>query len=158
MRQVKIKLTDEEFKLLDKYRGGIPKQTYCKKRILGEFINEPDFESEQFIEGDNPNFCFNVSFKLSPKERDVLDELRGDMTLQEFCRKSVLNQKIISFDELQEIKYQLAKIGGNVNQIARVANQTGFIDKKSIDNFTGGFTDLRTQVMKLENNILKRVE
>lgn len=142
MRLVKIKLTDEEFKLLDKYRGGIPKQTYCKKKILDEPIDNPDFESEQVIDDNESEFYFSVHFKLSPKERDILDELKGDMTLQEFCRKSVLNKKIVNLDDLKRIKYELSKIGNNVNQIAKVANQIGTIEKTDIDSVTEGFIEM----------------
>lgn len=39
-------------------------------------------------------------------------------------------------DQLAEICHQLSAIGNNINQIARVANGTGRIDKENIDAIT----------------------
>lgn len=41
--------------------------------------------------------------------------------------------KPIPADQLGEIRRQLSSIGNNINQIARVANGTGRIDKEDID-------------------------
>ena len=158
MKCVVLRLTDEEFTLLERYRNGIPKQRYCKKKILSEPIDTPDFKNEQPMDDEKPDFYINVCFKLAEKEKDLLDQLKGDMTLQDFCRKSVLNQKIINLDELQQIKYHLAKMGGNINQIAKVANQIGIIDKGTINNFLDAFMNMENQVMMLEKTILKRLE
>lgn len=156
MRHILLRFTDNEFQLLEKYREGIPKQTYCKKKILDEPIDNPDFESEKVIDDNESEFYFSVHFKLSPKERDILDELRGDMTLQEFCRKSVLNQKIVNFDDLKRIKYELSKIGNNVNQIAKVGNQTGTIDKAAVDNLVEAFIQLTKGIKEVEDIIKER--
>lgn len=41
--------------------------------------------------------------------------------------------KPLPADQLNEIRRQLSSIGNNINQIARVANGTGHIDKEDID-------------------------
>lgn len=158
MRYVKIKLTNEEFEFLDKQRNGIPKQIYCKKKIFCEPLNEPDFENNIPLDDKEPDFYFHVHFKLSPKERGIVDKLKGDMTLQEFCRYAVLNKKIINLDELKEIKYQMSKIGNNINQIARVANQVGIIDKADIDSITEEFIEMTKGFRKAAAAIKERVD
>lgn len=158
MRHVLLRLTDEEFKLLEDHCNGIPKQKYCMKKIFDEPVNEPDFESEQFIDDKDPEFYFNVHFKLSPKERDLLDKLKGDMTLQEFCRKAVLNKKIVRLDELKQMKYHISKIGNNINQIARVGNQTGVIDETSVDNLIEAFVKLTEEIKKISDAINERLD
>lgn len=158
MKHISIRLTDEEFELFERYRNGIPKQIYCKKKILCEPIDEPDFENNMPLDDRAPDFYFHVHFKLSPKERDMVDKLKGDMTLQEFCRYAVLNKKIISLDELKEVKYQISKIGNNINQIARVANQVGIIGKNDIDSITEGFIEMTKSFRKTADTIKERLD
>lgn len=158
MRHISIRLTDEEFEILENNLNGIPKQIYCKKKILCEHIDEPDFENNMALDDEEPDFYFNVQFKLSPKERGMVDRLKGDMTLQEFCRYAVLNKKIISLDELKEIKYQMSKFGNNINQIARVANQTGVIEKIDIDSITEGFRKLAKSIKEAADKIKERLD
>lgn len=158
MKHIQIRLTDEEFNLFEKCRNGIPKQTYCKKKILCEPIDEPDFESNMALDDEEPDFYFHVHFKLSPKERDMIDKLKGDMTLQEFCRYAVLNKKIMNLDELKEVKYHLCKIGNNINQIARVANQIGVIEKADIDSMMEEFKKLTESIKEAEVKIKERLD
>lgn len=156
MRGVLIRLTDEEYELLNKSRRNIPKQTYCKKKILDQEIHMPDFEKESQLDDSKPDFYFYVNIRLSFDERKALDELKGDMTIQEFCRRAVLGAKIVKIDELQDIKYQLSKIGNNVNQIAKVANQTGIIEKTDILDFTRAFEKVIEATGEIVKSINKR--
>lgn len=159
MRYIKVSLTKEEFKFLEENLNGIPKQVYCKKKILGEAIKEPNFENKEPVNPDKPDFYFNVQFRLSPKERAIVDELKGDMTLQEFCRKAVLNKKIISLDELKKIKYHISKIGNNINQIAKVANQTKDLkQKQDIDRLIKSFNMLTENIEIINKTIKERLD
>ncbi len=158
MRHISIRLTDEEFEILENNLNGIPKQIYCKKKILCEPIDEPDFENNMALDDEEPDFYFNVQFKLSPKERGMIDRLKGDMTLQEFCRYAVLNKKIISLDELKEIKYHISKIGNNINQIARVGNQMGVIDKTATDSIIEVFIQLTKRIEEIADTIKERLD
>lgn len=153
MKHIQIRLTDEEYELLQKSRRGIPKQIYCKKKILDQEMHMPDFEKERQLDDSKPDFYFYVNIRLSLEERKALDELRGDMTVQEFCRRAVLGAKIVKVDELQDIKYQLSKIGNNINQIAKVANQTGIIEKADILDFTRTFE----KVIEAAGEIVKSI-
>lgn len=158
MRHILIRLTDDEFEALEKNCKGVSKQRYCKKRIFCEPADEPDFYNNMALDDSEPDFYFHVHFKLSPKERDMVDKLKGDMTLQEFCRYAVLNKKIISLDELKEVKYQISKIGNNINQIARVANQVGIIGKNDIDSITEGFIEMTKSFRKAADIIKERLD
>lgn len=158
MRYIQIRLTDEEYDLLNKSRKGIPKQIYCKKRILGQEMVMPDFEKESQLDDSKPDFYFFVNIRLSFDERKILDELRGDMTIQDFCRRAVLGAKILKIDELQDIKYQLSKIGNNINQIAKVANQTGIIEKMDVLGLTKTFEKMIEAAGEIVKTINKRFD
>lgn len=56
-------------------------------------------------------------------------ETAGITNISEYVRKMVLHGYIIEVDmePLGKIYYELARIGCNVNQLAKIANQTGSI-------------------------------
>lgn len=118
----------------------------------------PNFEKENYLNDNKPDFYFYVNIRLSFDERKILDELRGDMTVQDFCRRAVLGAKIVKVDELQDIKYQLSKIGNNINQIAKVANQTGIIEKTDILDLTKTFETMIEAAGEIVKTINKRYE
>ena len=158
MRYLQIRLTDDEYDFLNESRKGISRQIYCKKRILGQEMDMPNFEKENYLNDNKPDFYFYVNIRLSFDERKILDELRGDMTVQDFCRRAVLGAKIVKVDELQDIKYQLSKIGNNINQIAKVANQTGIIEKTDILDLTKTFETMIEAAGEIVKTINKRYE
>lgn len=118
----------------------------------------PDFEKESQLDDSKPDFYFFVNIRLSFDERKILDELRGDMTIQDFCRRAVLGAKILKIDELQDIKYQLSKIGNNINQIAKVANQTGIIEKMDVLGLTKTFEKMIEAAGEIVKTINKRFD
>lgn len=60
------------------------------------------------------------------------------------------NKKKKRKKELKEIKYQMRKIGVNVNQIAKIANQTDYIYQKE-------FTDIARQLLQKTEEVDKKI-
>lgn len=156
LRYVKIKLTDEEFAKLEDYCNGFSKQDYCKSKILGKALLEPDFKTTIDLNNEKPDFYFHVQFKLSPEERVMVDDKKGEMSLQEFCRRAVLNKEVVSFSDLKGIKLELSKIGNNINQIARVANKHGIADANLIKVFLDEFISTSKSIKIIEETIKEK--
>ncbi|MCM1184901.1 MAG: MobC family plasmid mobilization relaxosome protein [Lachnospira sp.] len=57
---------------------------------------------------------------------------------QQFLLKTALNKEIVHIKEFQELIFQIKKIGTNINQIARKANETGHISEAEIKEVKGG--------------------
>lgn len=74
--------------------------------------------------------------RLTPKEHEYLkkqSEISG-LTGEALMRSLIMGIDIrpIPLDQFSEVLRQLSAIGNNINQIARVANITGTIDKDDI--------------------------
>lgn len=71
------------------------------------------------------------------EKNDILQKMeKAKMTnLNEFVRRALSTSEIINLDlkKLQDLTYELNKIGTNINQIAKVANQTNSIYKNDLD-------------------------
>jgi len=72
----------------------------------------------------------NVLIRLSPDEKKIVEELKGDLKLQTFCKKAILNKKVVKTDDTKALLTELSKIGTNINQIAKIANQTKEISQE----------------------------
>lgn len=65
------------------------------------------------------------------KKQSKLSGLSGEALIRSLIMGTDI--KPIPVDQIGEIRRQLSSIGNNINQIARVANGTGHIDKEDID-------------------------
>ncbi len=76
-----------------------------------------------------------VALRLTPMEKEKLQEQAkaARMNMSEYLLALSEQKKIIVADELPEVCRQLIGIGTNVNQIARVANQTKSVSEKQLD-------------------------
>ena len=78
-----------------------------------------------------------MKFRLTKDEKQKLDKRIHDANIgrENFLRKSVLN-KVIIIEDLKHFNIlakAVDKVGVNVNQIAKVANQTKYISKDDIE-------------------------
>ena len=73
-----------------------------------------------------------------------------------FIRKMLIEGVIINVDTspLEEIIYEMHKIGVNVNQIAKVANSCGTVDSKTISDMKENHERVLKKVEKTFNKYL----
>ena len=96
------------------------------------------------------------TFRLTEEENELLKERINDSpydNFQNYARHMLLAGKIhyVDYSELQQLKWEVNKIGNNINQIAKLANQFEEISQEDIDDLL----DLIHQVEWLVNNKLK---
>lgn len=97
----------------------------------------------------NPR-TIKISVRLSKREHDHLkkqSELSG-LSRESLIRSLIMGTDIkpIPAEQIGEIRRQLSSVGNNINQIARVANGTGHIDKEDIDAIKTMQTQIWRQV------------
>ncbi|MFY7835945.1 MAG: MobC family plasmid mobilization relaxosome protein [Novosphingobium sp.] len=71
-----------------------------------------------------------INFRVSPEEFAVLaaKAAMAGVTVTEFVRLTALERRMPVHDpQAKEALRELSRIGGNINQIAKVANTTGAI-------------------------------
>ena len=96
------------------------------------------------------------TFRLTEEENEFLKERINDSpydNFQNYARHMLLAGKIhyVDYSELQQLKWEVNKIGNNINQIAKLANQFEEISQEDIDDLL----DLIHQVEWLVSNKLK---
>ena len=96
------------------------------------------------------------TFRLTEEENELLKERINDSpydNFQNYARHMLLAGKIhyVDYSELQQLKWEVNKIGNNINQMAKLANQFEEISQDDIDDLL----DLIHQVEWLVSNKLK---
>lgn len=97
----------------------------------------------------NPR-TIKISVRLSQSEHNHLKKqikisgLSGEALIRSLIMGTDI--KPIPADQIGEIRRQLSSVGHNINQIARVANGTGHIDKEDIDAIKTMQTQIWRQV------------
>ena len=91
-----------------------------------------------------------ISVRLNQSEHAHLMKQTGKsgLPMEVLVRSLIMGTDVkpIPPDQLGEIRRQLSSIGNNINQIARVANGTGHIDKEDIDAIKSMQTQIWRQV------------
>ena len=91
-----------------------------------------------------------ISVRLNQGEHDhlVKQAEKSGLPKEVLIRSLIMGTDVkpIPPDQLGEIRRQLAAIGNNINQIARVANGMGHIDKEDIDAIKTMQTQIWRQV------------
>ena len=66
-----------------------------------------------------------LNIRLTNKEKNLIEEKANKckMTMTEFVIKSCLNSNIVIIDGLDKVDTELRRIGNNINQLARLANE-----------------------------------
>ena len=96
------------------------------------------------------------TFRLTEEENELLKERINDSlydNFQNYARHMLLAGKIhyVDYSELQQLKWEVNKIGNNINQITKLANQFEEISQEDIDDLL----DLIHQVEWMVSNKLK---
>ena len=99
-----------------------------------------------------------IKVRVTPEEKALIEERMQKMqiiNLSAFVRKMMLNGLCIRLDmkDIRELSYQVSRLGNNMNQYAKKANETGSIYKEDID-------DIRLhqeELWKVMKEILKRL-
>lgn len=81
------------------------------------------------------NKTLQVALRLTPSEKEKLQTqaAAARMNMSQYLLALSEQKKIIVADGLPELCRQIIAIGTNVNQIARVANQTKTVSGKQLD-------------------------
>lgn len=81
------------------------------------------------------NKTLQVALRLTPSEKEKLQTqaAAARMNMSQYLLALSEQKKIIVADGLPELCRQIIAIGTNVNQIARVANQTKNVSGKQLD-------------------------
>ena len=93
-----------------------------------------------------------ICIKLTPEEYELIQkrkELAGIQNMSAYIRKMALNGYVINpeWPELKEVLLSHSRIGNNLNQYTRKANETGSIYEEDITNLKEMFSE-ETQVLK----------
>ncbi len=96
-----------------------------------------------------------ITLRLSEQEYKRLSELAeeaGTGTRSGYIRACINEKKIPNFnlDELKAVKYQLSKLGNNLNQMVYLARTEGICDTAELDRL---LKDIDEQVKKIYENI-----
>ena len=76
-----------------------------------------------------------------------------------FAREILLTGEInlINFDEIKKLRYELNRIGNNINQIVKRANEDGKVEKSQLVEILKFQNQLEEEINKLLNEKIKRV-
>lgn len=77
-----------------------------------------------------------------------------------FAREILLTGEInlINFDEIKKLRYELNRIGNNINQIVKRANEDGKVKKNQLVEILKFQNQLEEKINKLLNEKIKRVK
>lgn len=85
-----------------------------------------------------------MTFRLTEEEYKKIKEKveESGISQQQFLLKTALEKEVIHIKEFQELIFQIKKIGTNVNQIARHANETGVVSDTELTEVKGGLNQI----------------
>lgn len=85
-----------------------------------------------------------MTFRLTEEEYGKIKKkvAEAGISQQQFLLKTALEKEIIHIKEYQDLIFQIKRIGTNINQIARRANETGHISDKDIETVKGGLEQI----------------
>lgn len=86
----------------------------------------------------------SVLVRMDEKEYEKYIRLvkKSKLSQQNYNLRCVLNKDIYIIDGIQELAMQIRKIGVNINQIVRLANENNFIDKDNITNINSNIDEV----------------
>lgn len=85
-----------------------------------------------------------MTFRLTEDEYARIKEkvAEAGISQQQFLLKTALDKEIVRIQEYQELIFQIKKIGININQIAKKANETGHISESDLSEVKGGLDQI----------------
>lgn len=96
-----------------------------------------------------------MTFRLTEEEYKKIKEKveEAGISQQQFLLKTALNKEIMHIKEFQELIFQIKKIGININQIARKANETGRISSTDMEEVKGGLEQIWQSLKQSKTHI-----
>lgn len=99
-----------------------------------------------------------IKVRVTPEEKALIEERMQKMqiiNLSAFVRKMMLNGLCIRLDmkDIRELSYQVSRLGNNLNQYAKWANETGAVYAKNMEMLKEMFEE----VIEKENEILRKL-
>lgn len=99
-----------------------------------------------------------IFIRVTQKEKEQAREQMkkaGLNNMSEYIRRMMLNGQIVKqeFQDLKELTAQIGKIGGNVNQIAKRANERRVVPQEDINEVLG----CMRKVMRVVDSEVRRV-
>lgn len=97
-----------------------------------------------------------IRMRVTPEERQRIQKKMQELGIQNmsaYLRKMALDGICVQMDlsDIREMTWQIGRIGNNLNQIAKHANETGVIYPSEIREIRKQFEDIQ----RMENEILK---
>ena len=98
-----------------------------------------------------------INFRLSPSEylhvQEQADKL--GVSVSTYCQVLALKTKLkapkIAVEDSRKIAYELSKIGGNVNQLAKHVNQGGSMEQETLAGIKKGLAAVWKQLDELQS-------
>ena len=102
-------------------------------------------------------------FCVDEKENELIRrkmEKANKENFGSFAREILLTGEInlINFDEIKKLRYELNRIGNNINQIVKRANEDGKVEKSQLIEILKFQNQLEEEINKLLNEKIKRVK
>lgn len=117
------------------------------------------------MERKKPNRKRKIRFEIcfDDKEMAIIEKRANQMKMKsksEYIRKMAVNGKVVTFDDidLRKCYGEIHKIGVNINQMAKVANQTGNIYKDDVEMMKQGYVSFRDSLDGIFLKILDLIE
>ena len=104
-----------------------------------------------------------VRFFVNEKELAIIEKRAKQMKMKsksEYLRQIAVNGKVVTFDgiDFKKCYNEIHKIGVNINQMAKVANQTGNIYKDDVEMMKQGYVSFRDSLDGIFLKILDLIE
>jgi len=103
-----------------------------------------------------------VTLRLTDKEQEMLKDAawKSKMSQAAFIRSKVFGSKVPELpaevkDSLHRLDYSITKIGTNINQIARVANASGYVSSYEMRNLRERQEELEETCGRIFREIMK---
>lgn len=101
-------------------------------------------------------------FRLTLSEACAIDEIVYQLNLSrsEYLRRIVLEKRPIFFDfsALDQVSYEIGRIGANINQIAKKLNQGGKLQREDAEFLQTSMLLLHQSVQQIYDDVMKRKE
>lgn len=99
-----------------------------------------------------------INLRISEEELEEIALNMGKTSvsnMSEFIRQMAINGYVVNvdFSELKGVVSQLKRIGNGINQIAKVANSTGTVQKSDVESIEAN----QEEIWKMIKTILKKV-
>lgn len=153
-----LPLTNEYFSYRDKKRGKF--HSRCKQCLK---INNSKFikESKQRNNAEQ----LNLYMSKTDKETIYQNAEKLNMSMSQYLTYVLLNNKPIKIivpvgnEELEEriekLRYELSKVGNNINQIAKMSNTSKSVNPKTVETLINIMGIIQKELSNIENEMVK---